>query len=265
MASYSSARRSSSRSSHGYISRRNIMALESPGPTINLCLLLPKAPAPDGEISPDLSNWVWVHVLVLPVDKLATLSFILKPYKWIRFVAGAILAVHGNLSWSPNSTDPPVDYDAPLPTESQTVYFHCDEVRENIFPVDPHMIEDDPDVFTCDPQFRFEVEERDGGKCVVTGCPPIECRAVHIVPSYHGNAVSSVPFIVRYAHVSLSIPDRSVYTEIDQSACRRRAWGCQRDRRRAQWRFYYLQSQVRLGLHVRVYEGMWFAQWPVLA
>ena len=192
------------------VSARHLSQLEPAGLAINLCLLLPNALTPDGKVDLDLCNWSWVHVLVLPVDKLASLSFIVKPYKWIRFVAGAILGAHGRLSWSPDSADPSVDYDAPLPTESQTVYYHCEESeRDFVFPVDPHMIEDDPDVFTCDPQFRFEVENRDGGKCVVTGDSPLVCSAAYIVPHDRGNAVSSRWFVL--AIPLLIIPIWPVY------------------------------------------------------
>ena len=173
------------------VSARHLSQLEPAGLAINLCLLLPNALTPDGKVDLDLCNWSWVHVLVLPVDKLASLSFIVKPYKWMRFVAGAILGAHGRLSWSPDSADPSVDYDAPLPTESQTVYYHCEESeRDFVFPVDPHMNDYMSDSTASSAQFAFSVKERDGGKCVITGVPEMYCSAARIVPYHKGNAVS---------------------------------------------------------------------------
>ena len=104
-----------------------------------------------------------------------------------------------NLFWSPDSADLPVDHDAPLPTESQTVYYHCEEEeRALMFPVDPQMARRSEDSITCTTQFVFGVKNRDGGNCVITGMPEKYCRTAHIVPYSKGNAVSSGSLVTRY-------------------------------------------------------------------
>ena len=112
-----------------------------------------------------------------PVSRLNDLRFSLKPYKWIRYATGIVIAVHGELFTErelPNSV--PIDYDSGL-------YYHTtDQEKRNIFPIDPKLANMRTVTSSGRSSRRDEV-------CVVTGGPGFLCDAPHILPHSKGDKV----------------------------------------------------------------------------
>ncbi|KAJ2917894.1 hypothetical protein MD484_g2508, partial [Candolleomyces efflorescens] len=148
----------------------------------------------DAQHSLDPSNWRWVHCLTLPIEKLGTLQFSSKPYKWIRYGIGVVVGAQGDLSYSRDSPLPTlVDYDTGiLPAESIVLYYHTnDEERRRMFPTDPkigHTSVTSSVATSRRSQFRTEVEKRDGGRCTLSGIDHEGCDAAHLLPHSKGNS-----------------------------------------------------------------------------
>ncbi|KAF8911439.1 hypothetical protein CPB84DRAFT_916297 [Gymnopilus junonius] len=174
--------------------------------------------------------------LTLPLETLTELQFSRKPFKWIRYVMGAILGAQGDLSNS-SSCDSydAIDHDAALPSESTVLYYHTtDEEKLRMFPVDPNIYNDVPAHTSADfassssssssettprrSQFSSIVAERVGKHCVLTGLKEIVCDAVHLLPRSKGDLVcprSPKPYLflrISISQKSYSLPWRKYST-----------------------------------------------------
>ncbi|KAI0245053.1 hypothetical protein BJV78DRAFT_1270029 [Lactifluus subvellereus] len=169
------------------------MALADPLPIIRVHDQFPKVlsgiPHTELDLNPD--NWVWAHCLTFPIDKLNDLQFSSRPYKWIHYAMGIIVGAHGELSTNcalPN----PIDYDSPLSSVSIDLYYHTtNEEKLCIFPLDPSLantrIETSSQTSMHRDNFRADVEEQDGRRCVVTSVPHNVCDAAHLLPHSKGD------------------------------------------------------------------------------
>ncbi|KAI0718599.1 hypothetical protein C8T65DRAFT_638589 [Cerioporus squamosus] len=142
-------------------------------------------------LNPDLAQWKWRPILSIPVSILNEHRFSLKPYKWIRFVAGIIVGVVGHLKLSKRPDDAACDYDiGALANESSDVYYHVSPEQSDRFqPVDPDIFSERLTITHTSSRastYGRDVVQRDGGRCVLTHC--VEgCQAVHIVPHVRGS------------------------------------------------------------------------------
>jgi hypothetical protein len=141
------------------------------------------------------TTWKWYECLVIPVDELQSLGFSLKPYKWIRYAAGAVSGTHGDLSLERDSfSATPIDYnDINLPTVSLSLYYHVtDKEKLRMFPVDPNLAKTrmvtSSATNTRRDEFRDDVERRDR-RCLFTGLAPRYCHAAHIIAYSKGDEV----------------------------------------------------------------------------
>ncbi|KAF8970114.1 hypothetical protein BDZ97DRAFT_1754124 [Flammula alnicola] len=144
----------------------------------------------DLEVEP--TNWRWIHCLTLPLEKLHALQFSQKPYKWIRYAIGVVVGAEGDLSTSSDSPNA-VDYDAAiLPADSADLYYHIsNEGKRRIFPVDPQIVRTSITSSSVHTprrdDFREEVSERDGKRCILTGFRDMYCDAVHLLAHSQGD------------------------------------------------------------------------------
>ncbi|TEB32773.1 hypothetical protein FA13DRAFT_1708778 [Coprinellus micaceus] len=100
----------------------------------------PRAAVHSTDLDVDPSNWHWVHCLSFPLETLTTLQFSQKPYKWIRYAVGVVVGAEGDPSFSSDSPQSVVDYEAGLPTELTGLYYHTsNEEKRRMFPADPAM------------------------------------------------------------------------------------------------------------------------------
>ncbi|TFK88389.1 hypothetical protein K466DRAFT_662336 [Polyporus arcularius HHB13444] len=141
--------------------------------------------------NPDLAHWEWHHILSIPISVLNEHRFSLKPYKWIRFVAGVIFSVEGDLKLSKRSEDAPCDYEiSELANESFDVHYHIFPQHAARFqPVDPDIFSERLTVThlsSCASSYAPDVADRDGGRCVLTGNVEA-CDAVHVIPRIKGD------------------------------------------------------------------------------
>ena len=161
-------------------------------PQINVYACFPLAVEPGSDLNVDPSNWCWVHCLTIPLETLNTLQFSQRPYKWIRYAIGIVVGAEGHLSSSSNFPNT-VDYNAGLPAESATLFYHIsNEEKQRMFPFDPNMgcTNITTSVATTQREkFRDEVAVRDGRQCVLTGVDDVSCDAVHLVAHSKGDIV----------------------------------------------------------------------------
>ena len=167
------------------------MAATAP-PEIQVYASFPRAVALDTDLNVDSSNWHWVHCLTLPLETLKALNFSQRPYKWIRYAIGVVVGAEGDLSFSRDSLDV-VEYNAGLPTEPATLYYHTsDEEKRRMFPVDPNIgrtrVTSSVATSRMD-QFREVVAKRDGEECVLSNMDKRSCEAVHLLAHSKGDAV----------------------------------------------------------------------------
>ncbi|KAF8880335.1 hypothetical protein CPB84DRAFT_1687646 [Gymnopilus junonius] len=146
----------------------------------------------DLDLSP--SNWDWVHCLEIPIDTLSKLNFSPRPYKWIRYAIGVVVGAEGDLSSCAHELNV-VDYDAVLPIESATLYYHTsDDERRRMFPLDPHMAPTNITSSASSPRkddFRSAMADRDG-RCVLAEVTLMGCDAVHLLAHSKGDEYISL-------------------------------------------------------------------------
>lgn len=167
----------------------------------------------------DPSNWHWVHCLTFPMERLNELQFSPRPYKWIRYAIGVVVGAHGDLSSSSNRLNI-VDYNASLPTESQSIslYYHTsDDERQIMFPIDPNIgctNVTSSTATTRRAQFCSDVAMRDGKQCVFTGLQELFCDAVHLLGHSKGDSLCyTYSFLVLIvAHHYNGIVHLDIYT-----------------------------------------------------
>ncbi|KAI0246989.1 hypothetical protein BJV78DRAFT_1249580 [Lactifluus subvellereus] len=167
------------------------MADPSPIQVIRVHAQFPKVLIPHTELDLSLDNWVWAHCLTFPIDKLNDLLFSSKPYKWIRYATGSVVGARGELS-TECALPIAIDYDSPLSSVSIDLYYHTtNEEKLCIFPLDPSLantrIVTSSQTSTRRDNFRADVEERDGRRCVVTSAPHNQCDAAHLLPHSKGD------------------------------------------------------------------------------
>src|SRR5579863_2773734 len=94
-------------------------------PIISVHAQFPKNVAPNTDLDLDPTNWEWKECLAFPVKKLDKLRFSLRPYKWIRYATGIIIAARGDLCTERDLLNPvPIDYNSGLSTVSIDLYYH---------------------------------------------------------------------------------------------------------------------------------------------
>ncbi|OBZ79021.1 hypothetical protein A0H81_00088 [Grifola frondosa] len=144
-----------------------------------------KQPAADIEL-----EWVWVQGLSIP--KTHIFGFSVKPYKWIRFVAGALLGAKGILCDSLDTNAVEIDYDRPLIPGDSALYYHTDPTeQERFFPLDPSLACSSSSCNASSTSSRFQtfrnnVVARDV-TCVLSGTRTNLCEAAHLISHTKGN------------------------------------------------------------------------------
>ncbi|KAF8959530.1 hypothetical protein BDZ97DRAFT_1390100 [Flammula alnicola] len=166
-------------------------------PQIDVYAQLPLNVALGTDLNLDTTNWSWVHCLALPLGTLNSLQFSQRPYRWIRHAIGVVVGAEGFLSTSYDLIGG-VDYNAALPAESAVLYYHLsDAERRRMFPADPSIgrthvtSSSSSEPTTRMAEFRNEVAQRDGRKCVLTGLEETVCDAVHLLPHSKGDTYIS--------------------------------------------------------------------------
>ena len=166
-----------------------------PGTTIEIRVHahFPETLTPGAPLNLNPTNWKWVHCLTFPVDTLKRRGFSLRPYKWIRYATGTVIGAHGTLTTQCDSLDP-INYDDDPPGESLDLYYQtAPEEKQRMFPIDPNL--EKSSIITSSgtshhyDNFREEVMERDGKKCVCTRVKDHRCDAVHFLPHSKGDMV----------------------------------------------------------------------------
>ncbi|KAF8063519.1 hypothetical protein FPV67DRAFT_1782997 [Lyophyllum atratum] len=151
----------------------------------------PRIVAPGADLNLDPDNWHWVHCLTLPLEILDVLQFSPRPYKWIRYATGTVVGAEGDLSSSPDTLNI-VNYNAGLPTESRSLYYHTSsDEKRRMFPVDPNIGRTNITssvATTRRAQFRSDAALRDGNRCVFTDWRHDYCDAVHLLAHSKGDA-----------------------------------------------------------------------------
>ena len=141
--------------------------MADPSATICIYAQFPK------DLNLDPTNWVWAKCLAFPINKLNSLRFSSKPYKWIRYATGIVVGAQGDLFAQRDLPAVHVDYDSGLSATSMDLYYHTiAEEKQWMFPIDPRIA--NPRVVTSTGMsthrdaFRHDVEVRDLS-CVVKG------------------------------------------------------------------------------------------------
>jgi len=161
---------------------------------ISVYAQFPKNVMSNTELDLDSSNWEWKKCLVFPVDRLNTLKFSSKLFKWIRYATGIVVGAHGDLCAEPDLPNPvPIDYDSCLSAVSTNLYYHTtDQEKRRMVPIDPKLADTrtvtSSWTSTRQDDFWDEVEDRDG-TCVLTGHPESVCNAAHLLPHSKGDTV----------------------------------------------------------------------------
>ncbi len=161
--------------------------------TISVHAQFPINVVPNTELDLDPTNWEWKQSLAFPVDRLNSLGFSLKLYKWIRYATGIVIGARGELCTCNSSNPVPIDYDSGLSAVSIDLYYHTtDQEKCHMFPIDPELADTrtvtSSQTSTRRDDFWEDVEVRDGS-CVVTGDYAIMCDAVHLFPHSKGDTV----------------------------------------------------------------------------
>lgn len=163
------------------------------------------------DIDVHASNWRWVNCLTIPVN--VPPRFSIRPYKWLRFAIGIVLAAEGDLSSNCESLNV-IDYDAPLSRNPAPLYYHLsDEEKRRMFPLDPQIARSSVTSSDATPRrdrFRSEVANRDGNICVAIRCGEDWCDAVHLLAHNKGDTVWSTYSYLLYL-ISLTIPMSAVH------------------------------------------------------
>lgn len=174
-----------------------------PETEIQVYASFPYVMALGADLNVDADNWHWVLCIALPLETLDRLHFSPRLYKWIRYAIGSIVGAEGDLSFSPDSLDI-VDYNACLPTESATLYYHTsDDEKRRMFPLDPNLARTSVTssaATTGRAQFRSDVTKRDGNKCVLTGTIGLVCDAVHLLAHSKADSVWQLLLLSFYPH-----------------------------------------------------------------
>lgn len=139
------------------------------------------------------TNWSWIHCLTFPIQKLNSLQFTSKLYKWLRYATGVVVGAQGSLSTQRDSNSP-VDYEAgALPDLTIDLYYYVsDKERVHMCPMDPEFAKSkltSSEATSRRADFRETVGNRDGNQCVLTNGGEVLCDAVHLVAHGKGDLV----------------------------------------------------------------------------
>ncbi|KAI0291859.1 hypothetical protein BC826DRAFT_1186743 [Russula brevipes] len=127
---------------------------------------------------------IWICALAIPLEDIGRLS--LRPLKWLRFVAFAVLGVKGHLYDSPGGNI--VNYGHVSLADLADNYYFSPEGVYHL--VDPHSLNDrtTTSVLTLRRfDFRGAVALRDGHLCAVTRDDAPFCDAAHVIPHSKGD------------------------------------------------------------------------------
>jgi len=131
----------------------------------------------------------WICALAIPLEDIERLS--LRPLKWLRFVAFAVLGVKGHLYDSPGGNV--VDYGILSLADLANDYYYFSP--EGVYHLVDHQGLNDRTTSSVLTErgyrFRSAVTLRDGNRCVITRCDASCCDAAHIIPHSKGD---DVPF-----------------------------------------------------------------------
>ncbi|KAI0287669.1 hypothetical protein BC826DRAFT_1042991 [Russula brevipes] len=126
----------------------------------------------------------WICALAIPLEDIERLS--LRPLKWLRFVAFAVLGVKGHLYDSPDGNV--VDYGILSAAHLAKDYYYF---REGVYLlVDNQGLNDRITSSVLSDRcslFRSAVALRDGNRCVITRWAASHCDAAHIIPHSKGD------------------------------------------------------------------------------
>ncbi|KZT04831.1 uncharacterized protein LAESUDRAFT_750971 [Laetiporus sulphureus 93-53] len=129
-----------------------------------------------------------IQLPCLQIPKTHITNFCRKPYKWIRFITGAVAGAAGMLKWKDGEE---VDYNAELTPGDTDIYFFIDSAeRARAFSVDPDLANayvTSGATSTRRAEFEDELRERDGATCVVTRMPAELCEASHLISHNKGD------------------------------------------------------------------------------
>ena len=199
------------------------MIYSAPGSEIQVYAPFPHALALDGDLDIDPTNWHWVHCLTFPLETLYKLQFSHRPYKWIRYAIGVVIGAQGDLSLNQDPLNV-VDYDGGLPRETVVLYYHTsDEEKRRMFPTDPNIGRTNitSSVATSRrAQFRDDILERDGRRCVLSDMPGKVCEAVHLVGHRKGDVVCylSLPHTFTHSHSYTPSQPRPVHIKLHSAS-----------------------------------------------
>ncbi|KDQ08051.1 hypothetical protein BOTBODRAFT_586308 [Botryobasidium botryosum FD-172 SS1] len=120
------------------------------------------------------------HILSVPLADIRRLCH--RPLKWLRFVAYAICGAEGTISLAGGGL---VDYEDTLPQSQGGDYCYTPEGDCHF--VDPGVTDERTSLASSRraPRFRKMLQQRDGFRCLFTGCPTYE--AAHIIPHSKGD------------------------------------------------------------------------------
>ena len=123
----------------------------------------------------------------------------------MRYAIGVFIGAQGHLS---TSSDPlnavAVDGNAVLPARSTNLYYHTNaEERGRMFPIDPTSSAGRTHVTSGvstqrRKDFRRDVADRDGKRCLLSEVEEMFCDAVHILSHSKGDAVHTLCFLSIY-------------------------------------------------------------------
>ncbi|KAF9476146.1 hypothetical protein BDN70DRAFT_995893 [Pholiota conissans] len=151
---------------------------------IQVYALFPRQVQPDSQLYLEPFNWHWIYCLKFPLADLNSLQFSPRPFKWLRYATSVVVGARGNLSTSPDALNL-VDYDAGLPSESISLYYHTDDdEKRRMFSADPGLVRTHITSSVSSIQrdhFRENVLRRDGSSCVLNGWGADLCEAVHLI------------------------------------------------------------------------------------
>ncbi|KAF8431058.1 hypothetical protein L210DRAFT_3508028 [Boletus edulis BED1] len=151
-------------------------------------------------------NGEWVRGLAIPLEDIQRFS--LRPLKWLRFVAFAVLGAKGDLFDAFGAGRNIVNYDTVSVTDADGYYFFPDGNSSCLQPSFTDKVHSNrtlpsrrsqglADKITASTvstistsrhhDFRHDVAKRDNKRCVIKGTTGKECHAAHIIPHSKGN------------------------------------------------------------------------------
>ncbi|PPQ72951.1 hypothetical protein CVT26_014525, partial [Gymnopilus dilepis] len=171
------------------------MAAATPDAGIQVYASFPRVASLSADLDLSADNWHWVHCLTIPPQALTALHWLSsKPFKWIRYAIGVVVGAEGDLYASLDRRDL-VDYSAGPPSGPISLYFHTNEdERRRTFPVGPNIARTNvssSDASSRRVHFRYNVAERDGHQCVLSGEEEEFCHAAHLLTHSKGDAYIS--------------------------------------------------------------------------